>query len=99
MDLPAVDHVINYDVSSATRSYVHRVGRTARAGNEGDAWSLVAKAEARWFWRNIGRGIKRGSKTIERVPMEFEADEAARDRYECALGKLGGEVKGGARQR
>ncbi|KAF8417112.1 P-loop containing nucleoside triphosphate hydrolase protein, partial [Tirmania nivea] len=93
MDLPAVDHVINYDVSSETRSYVHRVGRTARAGNEGDAWSLVAKAEARWFWRNIGRGIKR-NKTIERIPMEFEADEAARERYESALGKLGEEVKG-----
>ncbi|RPB25641.1 P-loop containing nucleoside triphosphate hydrolase protein [Terfezia boudieri ATCC MYA-4762] len=98
MDLPAVDHVINYDVSSATRSYVHRVGRTARAGNEGDAWSLVAKAEARWFWRNIGKGIKRGTKTIERLQMEFEADEAARERYESALRKLGEEVKGVGRR-
>jgi len=97
MDLPAVDHVINYDVSSTARSYVHRVGRTARAGHEGDAWSLVAKAEARWFWRHIGRGIKRGNRLIERVPMEFEADEAARERYESALGKLGEEVKGGRR--
>lgn len=98
MDLPAVRHVINYDVSTSTRSYVHRVGRTARAGNEGEAWSLVAKTEARWFWRNIGRGIKRGSKSIERVQMEFEADEAARERYVSALRKLGEEVKGVARE-
>lgn len=93
MDLPAVDHVVNYDSSSSTSSYVHRVGRTARAGNEGDAWSLVATNEARWFWRNVGRGIKRAGKTIERVSIDFAVDRAARERYESALRRLGDEVK------
>lgn len=93
MDLPAVDHVINYDIPSSTRAYVHRGGRTARAGKLGDVWSLVAKNEARWFWNNVGKGIDRGSKTIERVFMEFQADEAAREIYESALRELEARVK------
>ncbi|KAF8477514.1 P-loop containing nucleoside triphosphate hydrolase protein [Kalaharituber pfeilii] len=98
MDLPAVDHVINYDIAATTRSYVHRVGRTARAGKDGDAWSLVAKNEARWFWRNIGRGIKRGNdKTVLRTVIELAKDEEKREKYKAALLKLGQEVKGGGR--
>ena len=92
MDLPAVDHVINYDIPSSTRSYVHRGGRTARAGKSGDVWSLVTINEARWFWKNIGRDIDR-NRTIERVFMEFQADEAVRERYESALRKLRAGVK------
>jgi ATP-dependent RNA helicase DDX51/DBP6 len=45
MDIPHVSHVINYDVPIDIRKYVHRVGRTARAGREGDAWSLVEEQE------------------------------------------------------
>lgn len=93
MDLPAVDHVINYDIPSSTRSYVHRGGRTARAGKSGDVWSLVAINEAWWFWKNIGSDIDRGNRTIERVLMEFQADEAVRERYESALRKLRAGVK------
>lgn len=46
MDLPSVEHVVSYDISLDMRKYVHRVGRTARAGREGTAWSLVEKQEA-----------------------------------------------------
>ena len=59
----------------------------------GDVWSLVAKNEARWFWRNIGKCIDRSSRTIGRVFMEFQADGAAREKYESALRKLGAGVK------
>ena len=45
MDLPAVIHVISYDVPLDMRKYVHRVGRTARAGRPGTAWTLVEKQE------------------------------------------------------
>ena len=38
-------HVINYDVPVDMRKYVHRVGRTARAGRTGDAWTLVEEQE------------------------------------------------------
>jgi ATP-dependent RNA helicase DDX51/DBP6 len=40
-----VTHVINYDVPVDMRKYVHRVGRTARAGRTGDAWTLVEEQE------------------------------------------------------
>jgi len=45
MDISHVTHVVNYDVPVDIRKYVHRVGRTARAGREGDAWSLVEEQE------------------------------------------------------
>ena len=47
MDIVGVEHVVNYDVPIDMRKYVHRVGRTARAGKEGQAWSLVETQEVR----------------------------------------------------
>jgi hypothetical protein len=41
LDLMIVPHVINYDIPTSITTYVHRVGRTARAGRAGSAWSLV----------------------------------------------------------
>ncbi len=40
LDIPAVTHVINFDMPKHTEEYVHRVGPTGRAGNKGDAMSL-----------------------------------------------------------
>jgi hypothetical protein len=40
-----VTHVVNYDAPVDMRKYVHRVGRTARAGRTGDAWTLVEEQE------------------------------------------------------
>lgn len=40
-----MSHVISYDAPVDMRKYVHRVGRTARAGREGDAWTLLEKQE------------------------------------------------------
>merc|ERR1719382_1461150 len=41
LDLPGVDHVINYDLPSNSDDYVHRIGRTGRIGNKGVATSFV----------------------------------------------------------
>ncbi|KAI5788961.1 P-loop containing nucleoside triphosphate hydrolase protein [Peziza echinospora] len=111
LDFPHISHVINYDTPSTLRSYVHRVGRTARAGNAGHAWSLVAENEARWFWRNVGRGVRRGGgggvrREAKMVVDDDDDDEeeveggvsAVRRRYEDALERLGGEVKGAGRE-
>lgn len=49
IDLDRVDTVISYDVPLYMKKYVHRVGRTARAGREGDAYTLVETQEARHF--------------------------------------------------
>src|SRR5438105_5304126 len=45
LDVDAVSHVINYDVPAAPEDYVHRVGRTGRAGNEGKAITIVAPVD------------------------------------------------------
>ncbi|KAK7032834.1 oligomycin resistance ATP-dependent permease YOR1 [Favolaschia claudopus] len=49
IDISHVSHVVSYDAPVDMRKYVHRVGRTARAGRSGDAWTLVEEQEARYF--------------------------------------------------
>lgn len=52
LDIPNVTHVINFDMPKHTEEYVHRVGRTGRAGNKGDAMSLVGPKD--WMsFKNI----------------------------------------------
>ncbi|HEY9585255.1 MAG TPA: C-terminal helicase domain-containing protein, partial [Candidatus Paceibacterota bacterium] len=41
LDIPNVTHVINYDVPSSFDDYVHRIGRTGRAGKKGNALTFV----------------------------------------------------------
>ncbi len=45
LDVPTVSHVFNYDVPSHSEDYVHRIGRTGRAGRKGDAIMLVARLD------------------------------------------------------
>jgi len=49
IDIPHITTVYNYDVPLDMKKYVHRVGRTARAGKEGVCWTLVEEQEARHF--------------------------------------------------
>src|SRR5918998_506831 len=49
LDIPNVSHVVNYDLPEDAQTYVHRIGRTARAGKEGVAATLVGEAEVRDF--------------------------------------------------
>ena len=57
IDVDGVSHVINFDVPNVPESYVHRIGRTARAGADGIAISFVANDE-RAFLRDIERLTK-----------------------------------------
>ena len=76
LDIPDVSHVINYDVPDDPDSYVHRIGRTARAGKEGDAITLVAPRELRNL-RFIERAI---GKRIQQLRVPTMADVEARRR-------------------
>ncbi len=46
LDIPGVSHVVNYDVPHHAEDYVHRIGRTGRAGKTGIAYTLMTEAEA-----------------------------------------------------
>jgi ATP-dependent RNA helicase RhlE len=62
LDIDAVSHVINYDVPAAPEDYVHRVGRTGRAGNQGQAISIVAPVDEhalRAIERLTGQAVRR----------------------------------------
>jgi ATP-dependent RNA helicase DDX51/DBP6 len=100
--------VISYDVPSSALTYVHRVGRTARAGKEGSAWTIVEHREGKWFWEEIGgkgkrkdgeadkivRGEGKRVKNVEgKLEGEWDGEDGKR-KYEEALGKLGEEVRG-----
>lgn len=99
LDIPHLAHVINYDLPTSVTAYVHRVGRTARAGRQGRATTLVAKHEAHWFWNEIARvagGIVRAAgRKVERTESRLEGwGEDERKAYVDTLKKLGQEVKG-----
>src|SRR5262249_7937668 len=62
LDVEHITHVISFDVPSEPDDYVHRIGRTARAGAEGDAWVLVSPRQERAlarFDRQLGRRLPR----------------------------------------
>ena len=98
LDLPGLAHVINYEMPPSVTSYVHRVGRTARAGRDGVATTLVAHHEARWFWNDIARnkGIGRGEgRKVRRVEPKLDIiTEEERRLYAEALEVLGREARG-----
>lgn len=97
LDIPDLACVVNYDMPPSMNSYIHRVGRTARAGKAGTATTLVGWSEGRWFWNEIGRGqrIQRGGRKIARKTVQEEGwtDGQAKG-YADALRKLGEETQG-----
>ena len=58
IDVDGVSHVVNFDLPNVPETYVHRIGRTARAGRDGTAISLVAGAEDMGYLRDIERLIR-----------------------------------------
>ncbi|KAA0042572.1 hypothetical protein IC582_022572 [Cucumis melo] len=75
LDIPSVDMVINYDIPSNSKDYIHRVGRTARAGRSGVAISLVNQYELEWYIqieKLIGKKLPQFSAQEEEVLMLLE---------------------------
>jgi superfamily II DNA/RNA helicase len=66
IDISHIAHVINYDLPQVPEDYVHRVGRTARAGAEGQAVSLITP-EDRPQWREISRLLDRTGTAVRRI--------------------------------
>jgi ATP-dependent RNA helicase RhlE len=58
IDVDGISHVVNFDLPNVPETYVHRIGRTARAGAEGIAISLVAGGEEMAYLRDIEKLIR-----------------------------------------
>ena len=54
LDIPHIEHVINYDLPQRTEDYVHRIGRTARAGKKGSAVSFISENDKK-LWNLISK--------------------------------------------
>ena len=80
IDVDDIPLVINYDVPRDAEDYVHRIGRTARAENEGGAITMVSPEDKRFF-NKIERFLQ---KVIERLPLPSELG-AAPDSSVCSL--------------
>ena len=57
LDVERISHVVNYDIPTDTESYVHRIGRTGRAGRKGDAISFVTPRE-RYLLKHIEKATR-----------------------------------------
>ena len=75
IDVSGVSHVFNFEIPNVAEQYVHRIGRTARAGADGIAWSFIAEDE-RPYIKQIERltGVKLA---VSPLPANF-LNEAAR---------------------
>ncbi len=75
IDIDELPHVVNYEIPNVSEDYVHRIGRTGRAGNSGEAVSLVCLDEE-GFMQDIERFTKQN---IEKVIVPgFEAEPGER---------------------
>ncbi len=101
IDVPGVSHVFNFELPNVPEQYVHRIGRTARAGREGVAMSFVAGDE-RGYMKDIERLTGVRAMTLG-LPEGFRAavaalpPPAADKKPEGARGGRGGGHPGGGR--
>ncbi len=67
LDIPHIEHVINYDLPQCPEDYIHRIGRTGRAGAEGQAVNLLTSAD-NLKWKAIHRLMHPEEKEERRPP-------------------------------
>jgi ATP-dependent RNA helicase RhlE len=90
IDIDALSHVVNFDVPNVPDDYIHRVGRTARAGASGEAVTLAApqeRDELRAIERAVGGAIPR------RTLGGFDYDHTPTRRFEIPIGERIAEIR------
>ena len=91
LDVPHIEHIINYDMPQAPEDFIHRIGRTARAGSVGEAVSFLTQKDTR-IWRSIERLLnkeeskkKKGNPKNENNP-KFKHKRRGRSRNKKKVG-------------
>lgn len=96
LDIPSVDMVINYDIPSNSKDYIHRVGRTARAGRSGVAISIVSQYELEWYIqieKLIGKKLPMFPAQEEEVLLLLERVTEAKRIADMKIKEAGGKKK------
>ncbi|XP_077015636.1 ATP-dependent RNA helicase DDX51 isoform X2 [Tamandua tetradactyla] len=96
IDVRGVQLVVNYDAPQYLRTYVHRVGRTARAGRAGQAFTLLLKVQEHKFLRMV-TGV--GGPQLARHEVPAESLQLLVPRYEEALAQLEKAIKAERKQK
>ncbi len=91
LDVEGITHVFNYDIPHDAESYIHRIGRTGRAGQTGKAITFAAPRDAIYL-EQIERGIKA---TIAKRPGKAQAERADAD-ADAMRGRRGADSASGA---
>jgi ATP-dependent RNA helicase RhlE len=74
IDIESLSYVINFDIPNISETYVHRIGRTGRAGNSGLAISFCAKDEQP-YWKDIEKLIRMTIKVVGDHPYPYTDEE------------------------
>ena len=75
IDVPHIEHVINYDLPQAPEDFIHRIGRTARAGSVGEALSFITPNDSK-IWKSIEMTIQRlSSKGADKKSFKKSANK------------------------
>jgi ATP-dependent RNA helicase DeaD len=83
LDVPRITHVINYDVPYDTEAYIHRIGRTGRAGRDGKAILLVTPRERSWL-RTLERATNSTMEAYE-LPSPAALQKMRVEQFESQL--------------
>jgi ATP-dependent RNA helicase RhlE len=91
IDIESLGHVVNFDVPQAPDDYIHRVGRTARAGEIGDAFTFVAPDE-----QNDLRAIEKAiGKRLPQITIpDFDYNARPEGRLEIPIGERIAAIRG-----
>ncbi|WP_345977705.1 DEAD/DEAH box helicase [Sulfurimonas sp. HSL3-7] len=95
IDIDQLPHVVNFELPNVSEDYVHRIGRTGRAGNEGEAISLVCVDELKLL-RDIEKLIKRDIPQVKLKGFEVDPSIAPEPIQQRSAGRGGNRGRGGS---